>query len=221
MAETIKLPAQDGHRVEVYIAQPPGRPRAGLVVCQEIFGVNGHIRSVADRFAAQGYLTAAPALFDRVEPGVELGYDAEGIARGRELRAQIAVEDALQDVAAAMAVASAAGSVGVVGYCWGGTLAWLAACRLGPAAAVCYYGGQIHAHREEQPACPVMMHFGETDASIPPEQVEAIRAAHPEAKIFTYPAGHGFNCDARADHHEVSARVAGERTQEFLARHLG
>lgn len=220
MAQTMKLPAKDGHRLEVYIAQPAGRPRAGLVVCQEIFGVNGHIRAVAEGFAGQGYLTVAPALFDRIEPGLELDYDAEGIARGRAVRAQITAEQALNDIAAAMAVASAAGKVGVVGYCWGGTLAWLAACRLGPDAAVCYYGSQIHAHRHERPACPVMMHFGELDGSIPPEHVEAIRAARPEVTIHSYPAGHGFNCDARADFHEISARVAGERTQDFLARHL-
>ncbi len=220
MAQTLDLTAADGHRLQAYLAQPAGAPRGGLVVCQEIFGINAHMRAVTDGYARAGYLAVAPALFDRAERGVELDYNEEGMTAGRELRAAITWDQVVADVAAAHGAVSEAGKTGVVGYCWGGSIAWLAACRLGVNAAVGYYGGQIYDHRTEQPGCPVMLHFGERDAMIPAEQVEAVRALHPEIPIHLYPAGHGFNCDARADYDEASAGLAAERTQDFLKENL-
>ena len=222
MGETVKLTANDGHSLDAYVARPAGQPKAGLVVVQEIFGVNKHIRGVADGFAADGYLAVAPAMFDRVGPSIELGYDQNDIAEGRAIRGKISWEQAMADVAAAMGFAAAAGKVGVIGYCWGGSVAWLAACRLKPAAAVCYYGGNIHEHRSEQPACPVMFHFGEKDAGIPLDQVKEVGKAHPKQELFTYPdAGHGFNCEMRGSYRAPSAKLARERSLAFLGRTIG
>lgn len=221
MGETVKLMAEDGHTFDAYVARPAGRPKAGLVIVQEIFGVNVHIRGVADGYAADGYLAIAPALFDRVKPGIELGYDSDDVAEGRNIRGKIAWPDALNDIKAAMAFAAEGGKVGVVGYCWGGSLAWLAATRLQPAAAVCYYGGNIFEYRDEQPACPVMFHFGEQDAGIPLDQAKAVGEAHPKQELFIYPAGHGFNCDLRASYSAESAALARERTLAFLGRTIG
>ena len=220
--ETVKLAANDGHSFDAYVARPADQPKAGLVIVQEIFGVNGHIRGVADDYAAEGYLAVAPALFDRVKPGIELGYDKDDITQGRALKNDIPYDDALADIAAAMGFLAGAGKVGVVGYCWGGSLAWLAATRLNPAAAVCYYGGNIHEFRNEQPSCPVVMHFGEEDGGIPMDQVKAVGEAQPEAEVFTYPgAGHGFNCDQRGSYDADSAALARERSLAFLKHTLG
>ncbi len=226
MGETVKLTADDGHSFDAYVArpaeQPPSdQPRAGLVIIQEIFGVNVHIRGVADSFAAEGYLAIAPALFDRVGPGIELGYDPDDVAKGREIRGKIAWDQALADIAAALGFVAGAGKAGVVGYCWGGSLAWLTATRLKPAAAVCYYGGNVYEFRDEQPNCPVVFHFGEEDAGIPMDQVTAVGEAHPEEELYTYPAGHGFNCDMRGSYHAASAALARERTLTFLKRTIG
>ena len=220
MAEILKLTAADGNELNAYVARPDETPKGGLVVCQEIFGVNSHVRAVADGFAGEGFLAVAPALFDRIKPGVELDYTEEGVAEGRALRTGLAWDDVMADIAAAVEAAREAGSVGVVGYCWGGSLAWLAACRLEIAAAVGYYGGQIHEHRRETPRAPVMLHFGELDDLIPHKHVAEIGRLHPKVQIFNYPAGHGFNCDARADFDEDSAGIAGERTLAFLDEHL-
>ncbi len=221
MGEQITLSASDGHDLGAYLARPQGPPRAGLVVCQEIFGVNAHIRQVTDGFAAEGYLAVAPALFDRMERGVELAYDEAGVARARELGTALTWETALRDVDAAAETVRTGAGVAVIGYCRGGSVAWLAACRLDVQAAVGYYGGQIHEHRVETPGCPVMLHFGEQDPIIPSEDVAEIAAAHPEIPIFTYAVGHGFNCDARADFDRAAADLALERTLAFLAEHLG
>ena len=219
--ETIELTAADGHRLGAYLARPAGAPRAGLVVVQEIFGVNRHIRAVTEGFARDGYLAVAPALFDRRERGLELGYEAEDVARGRTLKGATSWEEAALDTGAAMATVEEAGKVGVAGYCWGGSIAWLAACRLPAAAAVGYYGGQVRELSGETPHCPVMLHFGEQDAAIPLEDVEAVRRRHPEVPIHLYPAGHGFNCDLRGSYHAESAALARERSLAFLAEHLG
>ncbi|MGD1880279.1 MAG: dienelactone hydrolase family protein [Kiloniellaceae bacterium] len=219
MGETVKLTANDGHSFDAYVARPAEQPKAGLVVVQEIFGVNVHIRGVADSYAAEGFLAIAPALFDRVEPGIELGYDKDDIAQGRAIRRKIDYDQALADIAAAMGFLAGAGKVGVIGYCWGGSLAWLAATRLNPAAAVGYYGGDVYEFRNEQPTCPVMLHFGEEDSGIPLDQVKDVAEAQSEAEIFTYPgAGHGFNCEMRGSYHAESAGIARERTLAFLNR---
>ena len=224
MAEHVTLQAEDGHSFDCYLAQPEGAARGGLVVIQEIFGVNSHIRSVADGYAADGFLVAAPALFDRIERGIELGYNAEDIARGRELKAQSGWDQAELDVTAAVQAASAAGKVGIVGYCWGGSVAFLAACRCPVAAAIGYYGGQILDLKTEKPdyspQCPTMLHFGEKDAGIPLADVEAIGAAHPEIEIHRYDADHGFNCDQRGSYDAESARRARQRSLDFFLGHL-
>ena len=222
MGTTVELTAADGHRCTAYRADPTGAPRGGLVVVQEIFGVNRHIRSVTDGYAADGYLAIAPALFDRVEPGFEIGYSPPEIERGRAFIPKIPLDHALLDVAAAVKALAAAGKVGIVGYCWGGTVAWAAAAKLdGLAGAVPYYGGGIAANAALQPKCPVLFHFGETDHAIPLADVERVRAAQPQQTFHIYPAGHGFNCDQRGSYHAESARRARERTLEFLRRHLG
>lgn len=222
MGTFIELTAADGFQLSAYRADPVGTPRGALVVAQEIFGVNGHIRSVCDGYAADGYLALAPALFDRYERGVDIGYSSPDIARGRELKGLAKADAALLDIAAARAAVSGAGKVGVIGYCWGGYLAWLAAARLpGFACAVPYYGGGMTDAIAEMPKCPVMAHFGERDSMIPVAGVNALAAAHPTAQVFLYPADHGFNCDQRGAFDAASAKLARERTLAFLRQYLG
>ena len=218
----IELTASDGARLAAYRADPDGPPRGGLVVAQEIFGVNAHVRSVCDGFAGDGYVAIAPGLFDRYAPGVDLGYTAPDVARGRELKAMTKLEATLRDVAAARDAVADAGKVGVVGYCWGGYVAWMAASRLpGFACAVSYYGGGILEATDAVPRCPVMAHFGERDAMIPVAGVHRLMAAHPDAEIFIYAADHAFNCDARASYDANAARLARERTLQFLRQYIG
>jgi len=218
---TVGLRASDGHALAAYRAAPAGRARAGLVVLQEIFGVNAHIREVCDGYARRGFLAVSPALFDRAERGVELDYSRASIARGRALRAAIGWDASLLDVAAAIAAAAAAGPVAVLGYCWGGSLAFLSATRLsGVTCAVGYYGGQIAPFAEERIRVPLLLHFGELDPRIPPEDVARIRAHNPDIEVHTFPADHGFNCDHRGEWHEASARKALALTLAFLDRHL-
>lgn len=222
MGQTVRLTAADGHTLDAYRADPAGQPRGAIVVLQEIFGVNPHIRSVADRFAAQGYLAVAPALFDRVKAGVELGYDAPGIDAGRDIRAKIDLPAVLADMQAAIDYAGQFGKVAVIGYCWGGSLAFFAATRLsGLAAAVGYYGAMIAQHASERPSVPTLLHFGDQDPGIPLSDVDQIRAAQPDLPVHVYHAGHGFNCDARASYDAASAALALERTLDFLHRHIG
>ena len=220
MGEYVTLSAADGHRLEAWVEKPAGNARAGLVLIQEIFGVNSHIRAVAGRFAAEGYLVYAPALFDRIQPRVELGYDQDSVAQGRELRGKLGWGQPILDVEAARAAASVAGKVGSVGFCWGGSLSWVAACRLPMDAAVCYYGAQIAQFRDERPNCPVMMHFGIRDPLIPAEDVAAVRTAQPAVEVHVYEAGHGFNCDQRHDFDQASSDLAWGRTTAFFAAHL-
>jgi len=222
MGENIKLTSKDGVTIDAYKAVPASAPRGGIVVLQEIFGVNHHIRNVTDRFAAEGYLAIAPALFDRVRRGVELSYVQKDIEEGAAIRAKTKIAETLADIAGAVAAASEAGKVGVVGYCWGGTLAYAAAAQLtGVAAAVGYYGSGIAANIAAKLNAPVMLHFGDKDQSIPLSDVEKIHKAHPEVPIYVYPAGHGFNCEERGSYDAVSAKLAGERTLAFFAEHVG
>jgi carboxymethylenebutenolidase len=224
MGQWIELSASDGVRLAAYRADPagPDKPRGGLVVVQEIFGVNSHIRDVCDGFAADGYVTIAPALFDRYERNFDIGYTPEDIARGRELKAKAGTDAALRDVAAARDAAASAGRVGIVGYCWGGFITWMSAARLpGFTCAVSYYGGGILDAGSEQPKCPLMAHFGERDTVIPVAGVEKLAAAHPEAQVFLYAADHGFNCDQRKSYDAEAASLARERTLEFLRQHVG
>lgn len=221
MGEKIKLTAKDGVTIGAYCARPSGKPRGGLVVLQEIFGVNHHIRNVADGFAKDGYLAIAPALFDRVAPDTELGYSPDDMKAGMEIRGRTKLEDTLKDIEAAVAAASEAGRVGVVGYCWGGTLAYAAATHLsGISAAVCYYGSGIAGMAHETLLAPTQFHFGETDKSIPPHDIGKIREAHPDSAIYIYLAGHAFACDERPSFDEASAKLARSRTLEFLAHYV-
>jgi carboxymethylenebutenolidase len=187
---------------------------------QEVFGVNSHIRDVADSYAAEGYVAVAPSLFDRVRKGIELGYSQPEIQEGVGYMMQLAPEQYLKDVAAAMAVIRHAGRIGMVGYCWGGLVTYLSAIELPIACGVVYYGGRITQHLERKPKKPMLYHFGEADSHIPLSDVEQIRAANPEGTFHLYPAGHGFNCDQRPDYHRPSAALARERTLEFFERHL-
>jgi len=222
MGQMISLSAKDGHKLGAYVAQPQGKPKGAIVVIQEIFGVNSHIKSVTDRFAAMGYAAVAPALFDRVKPGIELGYDPKSIEEGRALRPKIAMEASLADTQAAIDYAKQFGKVAVVGYCWGGSLAFLATTRLsGVSAAVGYYGGMIAENAGEKPRVPLILHFGDKDQSIPMTDVEKIKQAQPGLPIYVYSAGHGFNCDARPSFDAAASKLALERTTAFLKQHIG
>jgi len=223
MGTRIKLKAADGHELDAYFAESSSPARGAIVLIQEIFGVNSHIRSVADVYAGQGFHVIAPALFDRVQRNVELGYNPTNAAQGMKAARQIGMDAALLDVAASISHARAEWGglkVGVLGYCYGGSLAWLAATRLDPAAAVCYYGGQIAANAAETPHCPVMLHFGAKDPHIDPAEIETIQRSHPDLPLFLYDAGHGFNCDQRKDFEPQSAKLAQQRTLAFFRDHL-
>lgn len=220
MGETTKLTAADGFELSAYKAVPSGHSHGKIVVIQEIFGVNKHIREVTDGFAADGYTAIAPAIYDRVEPNFEIGYTPDEVARGREVRAKAGWDGPMKDIAAA--VKTLGGSAGTVGYCWGGSLSFLSGTRLdGVAAAVIYYGGQIVPYKDETARCPMLMHFGDLDQSIPPADVEAIRTAQPKAELHVYNADHGFNCDHRKQYSDEAAKLARQRTLDFFAKHLG
>ncbi len=220
MGRQINLNTSGMQCIGAYLAKPEGTPKGGIVVVQEIFGVNAHVRDVTDGFAAHGYTAIAPAFFDHVETGVELGYDEEGFRRGRALVSEIGLDRALEDVASAAQSINSAGRIGVVGYCWGGTVALLAATRLG-LPSVSYYGARNVAFLGEKPRAPVQFHFGERDGSIPPEAVQKHRDAYPDMEIFTYPADHAFNRAVDPTHYDApSARLALERTLAFFDRHL-
>jgi carboxymethylenebutenolidase len=222
MGQAMELTAADGFKLAAYRADPAGKVRGALVVAQEIFGVNSHIKSVCDGFAADGYVAIAPALFDRYERGVDIGYTPADIAKGRELKGKTTIDAALRDVAAARDAVSSSGKVGVVGYCWGGYVAWMTASRLpGFACAIPYYGGGMLEASGEEPKCPLIAHFGERDANIPVAGVRELAAAHPEAQVYIYAADHGFNCDQRGSYDAAAAKLARERTLAFLQRHVG
>jgi carboxymethylenebutenolidase len=217
--DTVELKAVDGHRLEACRVAPAGKPRGGIVVVQEIFGVNHHIRAVTAQYAAAGYLAVAPALFDRVERHADVPY--ADVARGRAIREQLKTEQALLDLKAAIDAVAGAGKVGMVGYCWGGTLTYVAACHLALAAGVVYYGGGLPKVLDRTPKCPLMLHFGERDAHIPLADVEQVKKAYPLGHYYLYPAEHGFNCSERPSFEPASAALALQRSLDFLHRHVG
>jgi carboxymethylenebutenolidase len=219
MAHTIELNATDGHRLAAYLAEPVGKPRGAIVVVQEIFGVTRHIRDVADQYAAAGYLAIAPALFDRVERKVDVPYT--DVPRAVGYMNAMNKDLVMLDLGAAIARVSAAGKVGMVGYCWGGAMTYLASARLNIAAAVAYYGGGIHTLLDEKPRVPVLFHFGEKDTHIPLSAVDAIKAAYPEGTYYLYPSDHGFNCTHRPSFDAESAMLAFARSLEFFHRNIG
>lgn len=221
MGEWIQLKAQDGFELSAWREAPAGKPRGGVVVVQEIFGVNSHIRSVAHRLAAAGYLAIAPAIFDRYEPGFDVGYDDASRAKGFAILGGFDREKARQDVAAAVEAAHEAGKVGVVGFCLGGALAWASsALTPGVDAAVGYYGN-ILSMKDLAPKAPTEMHFGEKDGHIPADQIRELARAHPDVAFHYYPADHGFGCDERGAFHAESSAIAWGRTLEFFGKHLG
>jgi carboxymethylenebutenolidase len=219
MGHKIDLTASDGHRLSAYLAEPTGKAHGGIVVIQEIFGVTRHIREVVDSYAAAGFDAIAPALFDRVERGVDVPYTDMG--KGIGYMQQMHNDLVMLDLKAALEYLPKAAKHGVVGYCWGGTMSYLAAARLPIAAAVAYYGGGIDHYLDEIPRCPVMFHYGERDAHIPQTAVAKIKAAFPQGIYYLYPADHGFNCTDRGSYEPASAKLALERSLEFFRRHLG
>jgi carboxymethylenebutenolidase len=226
MGQFTELKAPDGQLIPAYLAQPKGQPKGGIVVIQEIFGVNSHIRAVTDGYAEQGWLAIAPAIFHRVKPGVELGYQPDDMTEGMSLKN--AVENlpspgVMQDIQAAIRQVAPAGKVGIVGFCYGGLLTWRAACELeGLGAAVPYYGGGVTTPDEirRKPKVPVLAHFGDKDKHISLASVEAFRKAHPEVEVQVYGADHGFNCDQRGSYNADAAQLARQRTLAFFDRHL-
>jgi carboxymethylenebutenolidase len=229
MGTMIELKSADGIRVPAYEARPAGTPKGVVVVIQEIFGVNSHIRNVADGYAAEGYWAVAPAAFHRVKPGVELGYAEADMGEGFGYKTAVEALPApgvMPDIQAAIdhAAKASGGKVGIVGYCWGGLLTWRAACTLtGLSAAAPYYGGGVTTEAEiaRQPKVPVLAHFADEDKWISLDSVDAFKKAHPEVEVHTYAAHHGFNCDQRGAWHAPSAQLARERTLAFFAKHLG
>jgi carboxymethylenebutenolidase len=227
MGQFTELKAADGQAIPAYVAEPKGQAKGGIVVIQEIFGVNSHIRSVADGYAAAGYLAVAPAIFHRVKPNVDLGYSPEDMQAGMALKAAteaLPAPGVMQDIQAAIKYAAKAGKVGIVGYCYGGLLTWRAAAMLdGLSAAVPYYGGGVTTPEEiaRKPRVPVMAHFGERDKHITIESVRAFEKAHPEVEVHVYDADHGFNCDQRGSYNAGAAATARERTLYFFGKHVG
>ena len=222
MGTMIELTAADGHKLQAYRAEPSGKPRGGLIVAMEIFGVNSHIQSVADGYAADGYLAIAPALFDRVHRGYDAGYTPDEIQAGIDIIQKIDLDDTMKDVSAALQNVAAAGKAGIVGYCWGGTVAWKAAASLTSLnCAVPYYGGGIPGLADLKPNCPVMFHWGESDQSIPLDDAKVFAGVHENQTHYFYKAGHGFNCDQRGSYDAEAAKLARGRTLEFLGKHVG
>jgi carboxymethylenebutenolidase len=226
MGSFIDLKSSDGFAFPAYVAKPAGAAKGAVVVLQEIFGVNSHIRSVADGYAAEGFLAVAPSTFHRVKPGVELGYAAEDMSAGMGLKTAVEAlpgQGVMPDIQAAIRHAAQGGKVGIVGYCWGGLLSWRSACTLeGLSAAVTYYGGGMTTAEEvaRKPRVPVLSHFGEQDHWIPMDTVAAFRKAHPEVEVQVYAANHGFNCDQRGSYDAPSAKLARERSLAFFRKHL-
>jgi carboxymethylenebutenolidase len=220
MGEFTTLMARDGHEFGAYLAKPDGATRGAMIVVQEIFGVNSHIRAVADGYAKAGYLTIAPRLFDRIRRGIELGYSPAEIQEGIGYMLQVKPQQFLADLSASLSVVKHAGRVGIVGYCWGGTLAYVAACELPVACAVSYYGGSIGQYLDKKPKVPVIYHFGEKDSHIPVAAIDKIKAVHPEGIYHLYPAGHGFNCTDRGDYDPASAKLALDRSIAFIAEYV-
>ena len=221
MGETIKLTAADGNELDASRADPGGASKGGIVVIQEIFGVNVHVRDVCDQLAGEGYTALAPALFDRIQPGIELCYTEEDLGEGFGYMKEVGNERPMTDIQAAADELRSVGKVGAVGFCWGGPLAWLASKSVNVDCSVGYYGVAVHQTLEPAPKCPVMLHFADNDTFVPKEAADEVRAAYPDMPIFNYDANHGFNCDQRDDYDANSARQAMARTLEFFAENVG
>ena len=222
MGQDITLTAADGFKLGGYRADPTGSPKGAIVVIQEIFGVNHHIRSVCDRLAAAGYVAIAPSIFDRIEPNFQCGYSPDEVANARKFVANPDWAAMLLDTQAAIDAVKAVGPVGIVGFCLGGSVAFVAATKLsGLSAAVGYYGGAVARFADDKPKVPTQLHFGEKDAGIPLTDVETIKTKRPDVEVYIYPgAQHGFHCDERASYDKTSADIAWPRSLAFFAKHL-
>ncbi|MGY3694069.1 carboxymethylenebutenolidase [Bradyrhizobium sp. USDA 3240] len=222
MGQDIKLKASDGFELGAYRADPAGAPKGAIVVIQEIFGVNHHIRSVCDRLAKQGYVAVTPSIFDRITPNFQSGYSSDEVAEARKFVANPDFAAMLRDSQAAIDAVKAVGPVGIIGFCLGGSIAYAAATKLtGLSAAIGYYGGAIIRFADDKPTVPTQLHFGEKDAGIPLSDVETIKSKRPEVEVFIYPgAQHGFHCDERASYDKASADIAWPRSMEFFGKHL-
>jgi carboxymethylenebutenolidase len=221
MAEWVELTASDGHKFKAWRAAPNGKPKGAIVVIQEIFGVNHHVRDVTERFAREGYVAIAPALFDRYQRDFDVNYGPDDMAKAMQVVPKIDIAKGMLDTDAARAAVQSAGKVGIVGYCFGGVVAWLGATRLKFAAASCYYGGRIAAVKDEKPHCPVIMHFGAKDAHIPLTMVDEIRKAQPNVPVYVYDADHGFSCDERASFDKTAHELAWTRTMKLFRENVG
>ena len=222
MGKMIELTASDGHKLAAYRADPAGKPRGAIVVIQEIFGVNSHVKSVTDGFAKDGYVAIAPAMFDRVQKNFDVGYTPPDIEKGREMRAKVTLDMAMQDAQAAIDAVKSVGKVGIVGYCWGGLVTWLCAGKAsGLVCAAPYYGGGILDNQNLEPKVPVMGHFGDKDAHIPVDGVRKLAEKYKQHQIFIYEADHGFNCDHRGSYNAPASKLARERTLAFFRKHVG
>lgn len=222
MGSDITLTTPDNFALGAYVAEPTASPKGAVVVIQEIFGVNSHIREVTDGYAAAGYWAIAPKIFDRIEADIELGYSEADMGTGIELAFQkLDMQQTLADLQVAVTEAGKHGKVGVVGYCFGGLLTWLSSCHLdGVAAASSYYGGGVAGQLDNTPKCPVIFHFGELDAHIPMTDVDKVKAAQPDSPVYVYAADHGFNCDHRESYDEAASKLALQRTLAHFASHL-
>ena len=223
MGQNVPLTTKDGHTLQGYVAEPSGAPKGGLVVIQEIFGVNSHVRNLAEKFAGDGYLAIAPALFDRIEKNLDLGYGQEDFGKGRDTRGALTNEGIVADAQAAIDEASKSGKVGIVGYCFGGAVSWMGATQCsGLAAASTFYGGGIHASRDATPKCPVIFNFGDKDGGIPLSQVAEIKETHPDIPCYVYDdSGHGFCCDERESYNKGACERGHARTLALFGEHVG
>ena len=221
MGEVIRGTATDGHKFDLYLAQPNYAAKGGIVLIQETFGVNDHIRSAAEDFASDGYLVGAPSLFDRIASNIELERNPEGITRGKGLKESLGNEHPLFDITSTINIVKSAGNVAVIGYCWGGTLAWLSACQIdGLSAAVSYYGDEVSGLTHMNPKCPTILHFGENDPFIPLSEVTLFKEMHPDCTVHLYPTGGSFNCQQANNFNLTSSKIALERTMEHLAKYI-
>lgn len=224
MGTNVQLKAADGHTFDAYVAKPSGKPIGGIVLIQEIFGVNSHIRQVADLYASQGFLVVAPPTMSRIEANVELGYTEADMQAGFKLKTEVEAlpnSPVMLDIQAAINAAKEGGKVAIIGYCWGGLLTWRSAAELtGLSAAVPYYGGGVPNESQLKPKCPVLAHFADEDSYIPLDSVETFSKSHPEVEVHIYKAHHGFNCDQRGSYNKDAAKLARERTISFLKKHL-
>lgn len=218
MGSSVELTASDGHQLDMYLAMPEGTPKGAVLICPEIFGINSHIRAVADEYAKAGYIVGAPALFDRVQRKYEAGYERSDVEAGIAIMQQIVMADALDDTHAGIEyLRQLHPKVAVIGYCWGGTVAWVSAAHLPYLnAVVAYYPGGLIANAELKPQCPTMLHLGEHDPNPPADAVRTVMAEHPTVMTYFYDAGHGFNCDQRPSYAKDAVKTATERTLAFL-----